>query len=270
MSRLASVVPNHPALHTSTTLKSGIRVRYVQQGPSVGSAVILLHGYSDSSFSFSRVLPLLPDTRRVIAIDQRGHGLSSRASAYSMDAMAGDVVELLEVLGIEHAAIVGHSMGSFVARRTAVIAPSRVTRLVLVGAGIRASNAVLVELMTTVSRLTDPVDPAFVREFQYSTIARPLPEAFMETVISESRRLDAATWKAILAGMMAYEAAEAAIRVPTLILGGEEDAVFSVDEQLAAADAIPNARAVIVPQVGHTLHWEDPPRFVDELVRFLD
>jgi pimeloyl-ACP methyl ester carboxylesterase len=229
--------------------------------------VILLHGYSDSSFSYSRVLPLLPSTMRVVAIDQRGHGLSSRARDYSMDAMARDVIEVMDALEIPSATLVGHSMGSFVARRVAVQAPQRVTRLVLVGAGIRFRTAATEDLQKAVDALKDPVDPTFVREFQYSTVAMPVPEAFMKTVIAESQRLDAATWKAVLDGQFGYEAT--AIRVPTLVLGGDKDSVFPVAEQRATAHAVPGARAVIVPGVGHTLHWEMPSRFVAELLSFL-
>ena len=254
---------------TFVTLKSGVRLRYVPHGPATGPALIMLHGYSDSSWSFSRVLPLLPATLRAVAIDQRGHGLSARAPDYSMDAMARDVIDLMDALAIPTATLAGHSMGSFVARRAAVLAPDRVTRLVLLGAGIRAATPGMAELKKTVDRLTDPVDPTFVREFQYSTVALPVPEPFMQTVLAESHRLDASAWKRVLAGLVAYESAEHAIGVPTLVLGGDRDAVFSVPEQRAVAAAIRGARAVIVPGVGHTIHWEDPPRFVAELLAFL-
>jgi pimeloyl-ACP methyl ester carboxylesterase len=254
---------------TFVTVKGGVRLRYTQQGPATGPALILLHGYSDSSWSFSRVLPLLPATLRVVAIDQRGHGLSSRAPDYSMDAMARDVIEVMNALAIPTATVVGHSMGSFVARRAAVLAPMRVTRLVLVGAGIRAATPGMADLQKTVDGLTDPVDPTFVREFQYSTVALPVPAPFLQVVLAESHRLDAATWKRVLAGLIAYQSAESAITVPTLVLGGDKDAVFSVAEQHGVVAAIRGARAVIVPGVGHTLHWEDPTRFVAELLAFL-
>jgi pimeloyl-ACP methyl ester carboxylesterase len=245
-----------------------VRLHYVEQGPSSGPAVILLHGYTDSSFSFSRVLPLLPPSMRVIAVDQRGHGRSQRAGDYAMDAMARDVVELMDALDVPTATVVGHSMGSFVARRAAVLAPSRVSRLVLVGAGVSLTNATVVEVGKAVEALRDPVDPAFVREFQYSTVARPVPGEFMAAAIAESHRLDAATWKAVFAGMTGYVPAEPDIRMPTLVLGGDRDAVFSEQEQRQVGERIRGARVVIVPGVGHALHWEDPHRFVSELVGF--
>src|SRR5262245_57413686 len=81
------------------TLPSGVRLHCAQQGPPSGSAVILLHGYSDSSFSFSRVMPLLPPELRVIAPDFRGHGDSDRpASGYRIDDLASDVLQLMDEL----------------------------------------------------------------------------------------------------------------------------------------------------------------------------
>jgi pimeloyl-ACP methyl ester carboxylesterase len=250
-------------------LADGTTICYRQQGPAAGPAVIMLHGYSDSSFSFSRVLPLLPSTVRAVALDQRGHGRSSRGAEYSLESMARDVIAVMDALEIPTATVVGHSMGSFVARCAAALAPTRVRRLVLLGAGISARNAVLYALRDAVSALTDPVDPSFVHEFQYSTVALPVPDTFMESVIAESHRLDAPTWKAVLEGMMAYESVEGRLWVPTLVLGGDRDAVFSVPEQRAVAEAIRGARLIIVPGVGHTLHWEDPPRFVSEVLAFL-
>jgi pimeloyl-ACP methyl ester carboxylesterase len=91
----------------------------------------------------------------------------------------------------------------------------------------------------------------------------------MEQVIAESLTLDAATWKAVIAGLVAYTPAESAIRAPTLILGGDKDAVFPVDEQRALARRIDGATVEILEGLGHAPHWEDPKRFVGPLIRFL-
>jgi pimeloyl-ACP methyl ester carboxylesterase/predicted Zn-dependent protease len=254
----------------AVTLASGVRLRYLQQGPTSGPAVIMLHGYSDSSFSFSRVLPLLPSSIRVIVPDQRGHGESARTGdVYSMDAMARDVIELMDALNVPTAMVVGHSMGSFVARRAAALAPERISRLVLVGAGLSTKNAAVRELQSAVSQLQDPVDRTFVREFQYSTVHKPVPQEFMEQAIAESLKLDAATWKALLAGMVAYTPAESDIKAPVLVLGGDKDSVFPVAEQQALGEKIRGARVKILEGIGHTPQWEDPHRFAAELLAFL-
>ena len=59
-------------------LSNGVTLHFAAQGPQTGPALVMLHGFTDSWFSFSRVLPLLPDDMRVIAPDTRGHGDSER------------------------------------------------------------------------------------------------------------------------------------------------------------------------------------------------
>jgi pimeloyl-ACP methyl ester carboxylesterase len=149
------------------TLRNGVRLGYAERGPRLGPVVLMLHGYTDSWFSFSRVLPLLPKDLRVFALDQRGHGDSDRpATGYSIDHLAADAVQFMDALTIASATIVGHSMGSFVARRMAERAPSRVGRLIVVGSACTARTPALAELAQTVNVLTDPVDEEFVRRFR--------------------------------------------------------------------------------------------------------
>ena len=250
-------------------LPSGVRLHYIEQGPASGPGVLLLHGYSDSSFSWSRVMPLLPPELRVVAIDQRGHGRSDRPErGYSLDDFATDALQAMETLGIDSATVVGHSMGSFVARRVAERAPERVQRLVLLGSASTAANAVVRELLGVVNGLTDPVEPGFVREFQMSTAARPVPPEFLERVIANSQAMPARVWKAALASLVEYRPS-GAIQCPTLVVGGDVDGVFSAAEQAQLARQIPGAVLDLEPGVGHALNWEDPDRFIASLLRFL-
>ncbi len=250
-------------------LPNGVRLHYAEQGPATGPAVLLLHGYTDSSFSFSRVMPLMPPTVRVIAPDQRGHGKSDRPEqGYAVDDFASDALQLMDALQVPTATVVGHSMSSFVARRMAEKAPARVTRLVLMGSAPKADNAGMHELMTAVNDLSDPVDAAFARGFQESTVLKPVPADFMDQAIEGSRSVPARVWRAALAGLIAW-APGAAPTCPTLVLGGDRDSVFSKAEQEALATAIPGASLDIVEGIGHALHWEDPVRFVASLTAFL-
>jgi pimeloyl-ACP methyl ester carboxylesterase len=243
-------------------LPGGVRLNYVHGGPADGPAVILLHGFSDSSFSFSRILPLMPPHFHVIAVDQRGHGNSDRpATGYSIDAFAKDVLALMDALVIHRATVVGHSMGSFVARRAAEKAPDRISRLVLIGTALTARNQAVDAVRTAVDALTDPVDESFIREFQRSTICRPVPGAFFEQVVAESRKVPSRVWKQSLAGLLDYQP-RWPITCPTTILGGDRDAVFSADEQSAMFLATERSTFHLEPGVGHSLHWETPERFV--------
>lgn len=250
-------------------LRNGVRLHYAEQGPSRGPAVVMLHGLSDSWFSFSRVLPRLPKDLRAIAPDQRGHGRSDRPGGYAMEDIAADIVELLDALDVPRATIVGHSMGSFVARAVALAAPARVGGLVVVGSGPVSGNDGMKSLEQEIAKLTDPVDEAFIRAFQESCIALPVPEDFMGRVIAESRLLPLDVWRGGVAGMVRYRQDAAALRVRTLVLGGEKDSVFSMAEQQALAFRIPGAAIDLSAGVGHTPHWETPDQFTQKLMAFV-
>jgi len=89
-------------------LKTGVRVRYVEQDDPNGIPVIMLHGYTDSSVSYSRVLPLMNAKYRVFALDQRGHGDSDRpASGYKFSDFAADVVAFMDAKNLKKAVVVG-------------------------------------------------------------------------------------------------------------------------------------------------------------------
>ena len=251
-------------------LASGLRLRYLEQGPASAPAVIMLHGYTDTSFSFSRVLPLLPSSLRVIVPDQRGHGQSDRPeSGYSIPDFATDVVQLLDALRIPRASLVGHSMGHLVARQVALAAPDRVERLVLLSGGPVYRNAVIDDLRKAVDGLTDPVGPAFARDFQESTVHRPVPAEFIDRVVADSAAMPARIWKAALEGQMSHTVNHAAIARPSLVIGGDRDAVFSRAELEQVGHAIPGATLRILPDVGHAPHWEQPDLIARAIADFL-
>jgi non-heme chloroperoxidase len=95
----------------------GTRLRYFRQGPPDAPAVLMLHGLSDSSFSYSRILPLIPPQFQALALDARGHGESGRPeTGYDLTNLARDAVAVLDAAHIRSAFVVGHSMGTFIAR----------------------------------------------------------------------------------------------------------------------------------------------------------
>ena len=249
-------------------LRTGVRLRYADAGPRDGRPLLLLHGYSDSSFSFR---PLLSDpvpNARFIMPDQRGHGESGRPpEGYSLDGFAMDAIALLDGLGIESAVVVGHSLGSFIGQRMAVLAPMRVGRLVLVGSAHTPCNDVVASMKPIVDSLTDPVDVEFVREFQLSTIHRPVPPRFLDRVIAESLKLPARVWKAVLAGLLdpPLPVEPGIIRCPTTLIWGDKDAIFGRSEQEDLRRRIPGAALHVMTDVGHAVHWEA----TDDFSRYL-
>ncbi len=215
-------------------LRTGVRLRYADVGPQSGQPLMLLHGYSDSWFSFSSIAGLAPPHGRLIIPDQRGHGDSDRPmEGYTPDGFAMDAIALLEAIGIASATVVGHSLGSFIAQRMAVMAPERISALVLVGSAATPRNDAVFSLVPDVEALTDPVPIDFVRDFQMSTIHRPVSSAFMERAIAESLKLPARVWKAVLAGLLDLTSVPGpgVIRCPTSIFWGDRDAFFGRADQ---------------------------------------
>ena len=250
---------------STVRLKNGIRLNYVEQGPGEGTPVLFLHGITDSSFSFSPVLPLLGPSVRAIAPDQRGHGDSDKPpTGYTTDHLAADALALLDALEIPAAIVVGHSMGSFVAQQMAVRAPERVAGLVLVGSGSPHTDAVY-GLLAATAELSDPVPEEFCRQFQMSTICRPVPPEFLEAVVSESRKVPLRVWTGCLDGMLRHAPPLERICCPSVLLWGDCDAVFCREEQEELRCRIPGARLRIASGVGHAYHWEAPDQFVHEL-----
>ena len=254
-------------------LSNGLRLHYAEQGESRGQALILLHGYSDSWFSFSRVLAGLVRGRRVYALDLRGHGDSDRpATGYGMDDLGADVIAFMDARGIDRATLVGHSMGSFVAQEAALREPERVDALVLIGSATTPRRiGGIDELVAAVDALRDPVPPAFARDFQLGTIHHPIPDAFLDEAVRASLKLPARVWQAVIAGMIAAGPADrlARLGIPTLIFWGERDTIFDRSEQDALLGALPQAASRVYPDTGHALHWERPDEFIRDLNAFL-
>jgi pimeloyl-ACP methyl ester carboxylesterase len=267
---IASAAANDVRLR-EVTLPSGVRLQYAETGHADGEPIIMLHGYTDSWYSYSRVLPELAPKYRGISITQRGHGDSDRPGSYTGDDFAADVDGLMQALGIGRATVVGHSMGSFVAQTVAIRYPHRVKKLVLIGSAAVAGNEIIVGLNDYVQTLTDPVDSTFIYEFQASTIYYPVPQPFLNTVVQESRKLPAQVWKDALVGLINTVNAPrlGEIQAPTLVVWGDRDGIFTRAEQDALVAAIPNATLTVYPETGHGLHWERPREFTRELEKFV-
>ncbi len=257
-------------------LATGPRLHYAERGDPVGEAIVFLHAYADSWFSYGRVLPLLPPAYHAFAPDQRGHGDSDKPECcYAADDYAADVDAFMEALAIEKAALVGDSSGGLIAQRVTLDYPHRVSRLVLIGSPTTlVHNEAVMGWSETLRTLEDPVPPEFVREFQESIIYHPVPQEFLDTVVSESLKLPAHVWRdyleqAVLSIDHDYVVELREIKAPTLILWGEQDALFPREEQQRLAAAIPGATLKVYPETGHAVHWERPEWVVRDLEEFM-
>ena len=257
---------------TEVRLANGLQLHCAETGNSDGPVVLFLHGWPDSWFTFSRVLPLLPDSVRSIAIDQRGFGESERPKgSYAINDFAEDAIAFLDAMSIRQATIVGHSLGTFIARRMAITNPERVDRLVLIASGFSPVSPVLLEAQEAVKDLEDPLPIEFVRDFQSGTAYTPVPESFMDEVVSESLKAPARVWRDVVAGLLAYDDARhlAQISAPTLLLSGDQDALFVPEEQERLANAIPGATLRVYPETGHCPNWERPEQVAADIAAFV-
>ena len=255
-----------------TRLSTGPRIHYAEQGDPGGDPIVMLHGWPDSWFSFSRVLPLLSPLLRVVVPDQRGFGDSEKpATGYAISDFADDAVALLDALSIERATVVGHSFGSFVARRVALTSPDRVTRLILIGTAVSALSPVTRDAQKALRDLPNPVPEEFAREFQAGTVFAPVPAPFFERVVVESLKLPAHVWRGALDGLLAYDDAAQLPRItlPTLLMWGEHDALFARADQARLIDTIRGATLKVYPETGHCPNWERPDQIATDLQAFL-
>ncbi|MDF2693031.1 MAG: Hydrolase, alpha/beta fold family [Labilithrix sp.] len=262
-----------PEIHR-VALSTGVTLSYLEQGSRRGDPVIFLHGYTDSHRSFDLNLPYLSRRHHVYALDQRGHGDSSKpACCYAQSDFANDVVAFMNELHIRKATLVGHSMGALIAHKVASESPSRVDRLVLIGAGpTLAGNPVALDFKPAVDSLVDPVDLTFIREFQASTFYRPIPPSFLDTAVAESSKVPATVWQQAFDGLLAedHTAQLSNIRAKTLIFWGDQDIFFGAADEQTLDTEIRRSKLRTYEQTGHGLHVERPGAFVHDLEEFLD
>jgi pimeloyl-ACP methyl ester carboxylesterase/tetratricopeptide (TPR) repeat protein len=258
---------------SSVKLKTGLRMRYAYKGDASGRPIILLHGYGDSWFSYSPILPLLDGKYRVYIPDQRGHGESDRPQGnYALKQFAADVVAFMDAMNVKDATIVGHSMGSFVAQHVAAQVPERVNKLVLIGSATKIRNNVVTDLQREINGLTDPLSEKFVRDFQTSVTFQPLPSEFFNGLVKESMKLPAHVWREVMAQMLSPEGEVelAKIKSPTLIIWGDKESIFPRSEQDSLVAGLRNAVLKVYPDTGHAPNWERPEQVAKDLHEFIN
>ena len=248
---------------------------YLRQGDTSGIPLVLVHAVGDSQWIFEDLLDLLPAAVHAVAPTLRGHGLASRpASGYRSNDFAADLAAFMDVLGIETAVIAGGSSGGLVAQRFALDFADRILGLVLLGAPLALGRDPVAQRLweSTVSKLTDPLDPAFVRGFVESTLSRPAEDARLDALVGESLKVPAAVWKATLRGILDDDLSPelGRIAVPTLIVWGDRDTILSREDQETLARLIPGARLLVYPGAGHLFYWEDPARVAVDLTAFIE
>jgi pimeloyl-ACP methyl ester carboxylesterase len=223
-----------------------VEVAYLDEGD--GEPIVLVHGFASTKevnwVQTGWVTTLRGAGRRVIALDNRGHGASSKlyeSAEYHTEKMASDVVTLLDHLGLPLADLMGYSMGARIAAFVALEHPGRVRSVVLGGLGIH-----LIEGVGLPDSIADALEAPSLADVSD-------PQGRMFRAFADQTKSDRRALAACIRGSRQALTREqaAAIHTPTLIAVGTKDPIAGSPDELAAA--MPTARALHIPGRDHML-----------------
>jgi 3-oxoadipate enol-lactonase len=255
-----------------------IPLHYVEHNRAGAGPVVLLHGFPLNGAMWDEVVPALAERYRVVVPDLRGHGATAAPEGpYETADHAADVIALLSWIGIDRAAVVGLSMGGYIALQLMTAYADRVSAVVLadtMGRGDSAerkqARAAQAEVIRAegLGRFADLVMPRMFSPPVFS--ARPaLVERFRQTILSQRPEAVIAALQG-LASRPNMLGPLSEVRLPTLVLVGGEDAATTPDDSRELAGVIRGAELVVLPGAGHMSCWEDPEAFNVAVRDFLD
>jgi pimeloyl-ACP methyl ester carboxylesterase len=251
------VLPPTPSLpkteKSGTAPVNGIKIWYAEFG--AGDPVILLHGGLANSAYWGHQVPVLAKRYRVIVMDSRGHGRSTRnAEPYGYDLMASDVLGLMDYLKIPKAAIVGWSDGAILGLDIAINHPDRLTKLFAFAANSDPSGVADID--------KSPVFNAYIAraEKEYERLS-PTPHEY-KSFLAQITKM----WET----QPNFTAAQLnAIEVPTWIVDADHDEAIKRENTEFMAREIPNAGLLLQPEVSHFSFLQDPAQFTADVMHFL-
>jgi pimeloyl-ACP methyl ester carboxylesterase len=267
----------------------GHRVFYRSAGS--GPVLVLVHGITSTSETWSNVLPYLAERFTVVAPDLLGHGESAKPRGdYSLGAYASGIRDLLFALGYERATFVGHSLGGGIAMQLAYQFPEHCERLVLVSSGglgrditplLRAASLPGSELVLPLlanDRLLGAgraVGRALGRVgLRVHTDLGEVLRGHASLADGEARAAFVHTLRTIVdprgQRVDASDRLYLAQAIPFLIVWGERDPIIPVEHALTAHRLVPESRLELFPDAGHFPHLDDPLRFVRVLTDFVE
>ena len=255
-----------------------------------GPAVVLIHGITSSSRTWRAVMEPLAEHHTVVAPDLPGHGRSGKPRGdYSLGAYASSLRDLLALLDIRQATIVGHSLGGGIAMQFAYQFPERLERLVLVDSGG------LGEEVSLALRAATLPGAEFVLPLMFSPITRTagrgigkvlgaiglkananvrgLAEGVDSLADAEARRAFVHTARSVIdprgQRVDARDRLYLSRDVPTMLVWGCEDPIIPVSHGVRAHELMPHSRLEQFPGAGHFPFTDDPERFVAVLTDFI-
>lgn len=265
-------------------------VHYKRAGNG-NEALILLHGFGASTFTWHRVFSPLSQNYAVVAYDRTGFGYSARPvpgewgnkNPYSPLSQVEQLIALMDSLGIEQAVLVGSSAGGITAALTAVYYPERVKALILVAAAIFQGGPP--RWLRPVLRIPQVKRLGFLAMRYYYTYF--FDEVHKRAWHNPSKRtpaiqdgykkpMKAENWdRALWEYVFAYESLNLGqrlreIKIPVLIIAGDDDRIVPLGGSKKIAEQISHADLVIMPDTGHLPHEENPELFLNVVHAFLE
>jgi pimeloyl-ACP methyl ester carboxylesterase len=243
----------------------------VHEAAGRGPAVVLLHGLTDCAESFRLLLPHLADCHLVVP-DLRGHGASFRSDIADLASLSHDVEAVLRHLGPREVILVGHSMGALVAVHLALRQRIRVAGLATISGSLNPGGPALQALKTRVQALPDPLPLRHPFLDAWYACCRPVPAAFLDRLQASCVEMRREDWLACLDLLETADLRAAArnLRVPSLVLAGSHDEIFSRPHHDALVAALNPSRSLVFDHVGHNPHWEVPGLVAAELRAFVN
>jgi pimeloyl-ACP methyl ester carboxylesterase len=267
----------------------GHTVAYRQAGS--GPVLVLVHGITSSSETWERVMPYLARRFTVIAPDLAGHGESDKPKGdYSLGAHASGVRDLLLALGHERATFVGHSLGGGIVMQLSYQFPERCERLVLVDSGglgrevsmlLRAATLPGSELVIPLLAATRLLDAGAMAGGLLGRLGLRAGTDLEEMARGHSTLSDRETRAAFVHTLRSVvefggQRVDASNRLylaehlPFLLIWGEHDSIIPVSHARAAHRRVPSSRLEVFPRSGHFPQLDEPERFLDVLIDFID
>jgi pimeloyl-ACP methyl ester carboxylesterase len=233
---------------------NGIRIWYASFGR--GEPVFLLHGGLANSNYWGNQVPALARYYRVVVMDSRGHGRSSRDDRpYGYDLMASDVLGLMDFLKVRQAAIIGWSDGAILGLDIALHHPERLTKLFAFAANSDPSGVADIA--------HSQVFNAYIAraEKEYEALS-PTPDQYKSFLAQISKMWE--TQPNFTTEQLH------GITVPTWIVDADHDEAIKRENTEFMANEIPNAGLLIQPWVSHFSFLQDPPQFTNDVLHFLE
>jgi pimeloyl-ACP methyl ester carboxylesterase len=269
----------------------GYKRAFIRAGE--GPALLLLHGIGNNCQTWAGVIDRLAETHTVIAPDLLGHGRSDKPRGdYSIAAYANGMRDLLSVLDIEQATVVGHSLGGGIALQFAYQFPERCQRLALVGsgglgpelsAGLRAATLPGAELvLTALAGISGPLRVGLqVLERAGRTTGwrrvgdfAEAGDALLALRDVEARRAFLRTLRGVVdargQAVTALDRLYLADSIPMLVVWGSRDPIVPALHAETVRSLVPSARVVVFDGAGHWPHLDEPDRFCDVLLDFIE